>query len=174
MKVSRTLFIVLIALAAAAPAPAADEMRKVDFLIGEWKGEAWFQMGPGKREYALQHEKVTPRAGGAALQIEGTGRHKKEDGTAGDVIHDAFAMLRWDDNAKQFRFSTAVAGRGTAEPSFEVTATNRAVWKMELPQGKMRYTISLNDKGEWFEIGEFSRDGEKWVQFFEMTLQKVK
>ena len=31
----------------------------------------------------------------------------------------------------------------------------------------------VNDKGEWFEIGEYSSDGEKWYQFFEMTLQRV-
>ena len=160
---------------AAVPLLAADEMKKLDFLIGEWKGEAWFQMGPNaKREVALQHEKVTPRAGGAALQIDGIGRAKKEDGTAGDVVHDAYAMLRWDDQAKQYRFSTVVAGRGTAEPTFEVTGENTAVWTMKVPQGTMRYTITLNEKGQWFEVGEFSRDGEKWSKFLEMTLTKVK
>jgi hypothetical protein len=174
MKSLRTLCFLSFVLAAALPATAADEMRKLDFLVGEWKGEAWFQMGQAKREYAIQHEKVTPRAGGLALQIEGQGRQKKEDGTAGDVVHDAFAMLRWDDTAKQYRFSTAVAGRGTGEASFEVTGPNRVVWKLDIPHGKTRYTISLTDQGEWFEIGEFSRDGEKWFQFFEMKLKKVK
>ena len=157
----------------AVPAFPADEMKKLDFLVGEWKGEAWYQLGP-KREYALQHETITPKAGGTALLIEGNGRRKMEDGSAGEVVHDALAMLRWDEQAKQYRFSTAVAGRGTAEPTFEMTGPNKAVWTMAVPQGKMRYTISLTEKGEWFEIGEFSRDGEKWSKFFEMTLQKVK
>jgi hypothetical protein len=31
----------------------------------------------------------------------------------------------------------------------------------------------VTEKGEWNEVGEFSRDGEKWMQFFEMTLTKV-
>lgn len=39
--------------------------------------------------------------------------------------------------------------------------------------GTIRYTIVLNDKGEWFEIGERSTDGVAWTKFFEMTLQKV-
>ncbi len=167
---------VLLMFALAFPVFAADEMKKLDFLIGEWKGEAWWQMGGpnAKREYALQHEKVTPRAGGNALLVEGIGRTKKEDGSAGEIVHDALALLRWDDAAKQYRFSTAVAGRGTAEPTFEVTGPNKAVWSMDLPQGKMRYTITLNEKGEWFEVGEYSRDGEKWSKFLEMTLVKVK
>ena len=165
----------VVVLVVAVPLFAADEMKKLDFLAGEWKGEAWYQMGPNaKREYVLQHEKVTPRAGGNALLIEGVGRAKKEDGTAGEVVHDALAMLRWDDAAKKYRFSTAVAGRGTAEPDFDVTGPNKAVWSMSVPQGTMRYTITLTEKGEWLEVGEFSRDGEKWSKFLEMTLAKIK
>jgi hypothetical protein len=172
MKHLRTILILAL-FVSTIPAFAADEMKKLDFLIGEWKGEGWYQMGP-KREYALQTEKITPKAGGNALMIEGLGHRKNEDGSAGAVVHDAFAMLRWDGVARQYRFSTALAGRGTAEPEFEVTGTNKAVWKMRVPQGTMRYTISLTEKGEWFEVGEFSGDGQQWSKFFEMTLQKVK
>jgi hypothetical protein len=172
MKHLRTILILAL-FVSTIPAFAADEMKKLDFLIGEWKGESWYQMGP-KREYGLQTEKITAKAGGTTLVIEGLGRRKNEDGSAGAVVHDAFAMLRWDDVAKQYRFSTALAGRGTAEPEFEVTGTNKAVWKMQVPQGTMRYTISLTEKGEWLEVGEFSRDGQQWSKFFEMTLQKVK
>lgn len=164
------MFLVVVAL----PVFAADEMKKLDFLAGEWKGEAWIQMGPGKPSHAIQTERVTPKAGGAALLIEGLGRAKKDDGTAGDVVHEAVALVRWDEQAKQYRMSTAVAGRGTAEPWLEVRGQNHLVWGLDTPQGKVRYTITLNERGEWFEIGEHSRDGEKWMKFFEMTLQKVK
>ena len=69
MKALRQLLLAALTIAAV-PLFAADEMKKLDFLVGEWKGEAWYQMGPNaKREYALQHEKVTPKAGGNALQI---------------------------------------------------------------------------------------------------------
>ena len=171
MKAVRWMLLFVLAV----PLFAADEMKKLDFLVGEWKGEAWYQMGPNaKRESALQHEVVTRRAGGNALQIDGVGRARKEDGTAGDIVHDAYAMLRWDDTAKKYRFSTAVAGRGTAEPEFEVTGPNKAVWTLPLPHGTTRYTITLDDKGRWFEVGEFSRDGNTWSKFLEMTLTKVK
>src|SRR5687768_9994048 len=108
----------------AVPLFAADEMRKLEFLAGEWKGEGWFQMGPGKPSHVIQNEKVTVRAGGSALLIEGTGRAKKEDGTAGEVVHDAVAILGYDEQAKKYLFSTAVAGRGAANPWFEVTGPN--------------------------------------------------
>jgi hypothetical protein len=35
-----------------------------------------------------------------------------------------------------------------------------------------RFTITLTPAGEWWEIGEFSRDGTTWTKFFEMTLKK--
>lgn len=37
--------------------------------------------------------------------------------------------------------------------------------------GKIKYTISLVD-GKWSEIGEMSRDGNNWIQFFEMKIEK--
>ena len=46
-------------------------------------------------------------------------------------------------------------------------------WAMETPGGQIRYTITLNDAGQWFEIGEMSQDGETWRQIFEMTLDRV-
>lgn len=171
MRFLRTFALVMLF---AVPALAADEMKKLDFLAGEWKGEGWFRMGPGKPSSFVQHEKVTPKAGGKALLIEGLGRDKNEDGTAGRVVHDAVALLGWDEQAKKYIFATSTAERGAGIPWFEVTGTNAAQWGMDLPHGKMRYTITLTEKGEWYEVGEFSRDGQNWMKFMEMTLAKVK
>jgi hypothetical protein len=43
---------------------------------------------------------------------------------------------------------------------------------MENPGMRIRYTIRLDDKGRWFEIGERSTDGATWTKFFEMTLAR--
>jgi hypothetical protein len=44
----------------------------------------------------------------------------------------------------------------------------------ELPRGQTRYTLQLNAAGQWYEVGEFSMDGEEWRKTFEMTLDKQK
>jgi hypothetical protein len=157
----------------AVAASASDEMKKLDWLAGEWKGEGWFQRGPAPREFVLQHEKVTPRTGGKALLVEGTGRRKLESGAAGEVVHDALGMIWWDAEKKQYRFVAHAAASLTADTVIDV-GDNRAVWGFDTPQGRVRFTIRLTEKGEWNEVGDFSRDGEKWMQFFEMTLTKVK
>jgi hypothetical protein len=52
---------------------------------------------------------------------------------------------------------------------------NGLVWQFEVPEmGKVRYTIRINERGQWVEYGEMSRDdGAHWHQFFTMTLDRT-
>lgn len=165
---------ILVALFVATAAFAGDEMKKLDFMTGEWKGEAWIRMGPGKPEHVVQKESVQPRLGGKVLLVEGLGTRKNEDGSLGDVVHESLAVISWDEAKKTYRFSTYTAKYGALETTIDLQEGNVAVWGMDVPNGKVRYTIRLTEKGEWHEIGEFSRDGKEWLKFFEMTLVKVK
>lgn len=168
----KRMAMLLIVLLTATLASGADEMKALDFMIGEWSGEATIQMGPGKPQVVIQTEKVTSKAGGKALLIEGLGRRKLEDGTAGEIVHDAVALVSWDKTRKTYRFDAHVAQQESVDTTLDVTAPNTAAWGLDTPHGKVRYTISLTEKGEWNEIGEFSRDGAKWTRFFAMTLTK--
>ncbi len=168
---SRIAILFLIAL----PLYAADEMRKLDWWIGEWKGEASITMGPGKTEHALQTERVQARAGGRVLMIEGLGKRKLEDGTAGDVVHDAFAVVSWNEKTKSYDFDAWTARDGHVKAWLEAGDDHSAKWGFDTPQGgKIRYTIRLTDAGEWHEVGEFFRGGDQWIKFFDMTLAKAK
>ncbi|MFL6247443.1 MAG: hypothetical protein ACJ74H_15545 [Thermoanaerobaculia bacterium] len=143
----------------------ADEMKNLDWLAGEWKGEASVRMGPGEPVIVAQTEKVTPRAGGKVLLVEGLGRNK-----AGEVVHDAIALISWDAAKKTYRFIGHVAQQESVDTTLDMTAPNTFVWAT----GKVRFTIRLTEDGKWNEIGEFSPDGTKWMKFFEMNLTKVK
>lgn len=171
----KRLTMVLVAMLTATFAYGADEMSKLDWLIGEWKGEASVRMGPGKPEMAVQVEKVTPRAGGKVLLVEGLGRRKMEDGSAGEVVHDAIAFVSWDQARKTYRFVGHVAQRDSVETTLDMTAPDTWVWKMATPNGgTMRFTIRRTEKGDWNEVGEYSPDGQKWFKSLEMNLTKVK
>lgn len=90
-------------------------------------------------------------------------------------MHDALAVISWDEAKKTHRFSTYLYSRPGAETTLTVTGPNTAEWGLETPQGRMRYIIRLTEKGEWHEVGAFSRDGGKtWMQFIEMRLTKVR
>lgn len=170
----RKMLMILVSLVLATTVFASDEMKKVDFLVGDWEGEATVQMGPGKPQRIRQTETVRSKLGGKVLLIEGLGKRLNEDGTLGEVVHDALAVVSWEDAKKAHRFSGYTAQYGSMETTLDVREGPVAVWMMDVPSGKTRYTITLTEKGEWHEVGEFSRDGSKWMKFFEMTLTKKK
>lgn len=115
LTLMKKLALVLFVSLCVVPAYGADEMRKLDWWIGEWKGEASIQMGPGKPEKTLMTERLQWQTGGRTILIEGTGKRKLDDGTAGDVVHDALAVISWDEAKKHYRFDAWTARDGYVE-----------------------------------------------------------
>jgi Protein of unknown function (DUF1579) len=146
------------------------EMKKLDWLVGQWKGTGWMQMGPqGRREFTIT-ETIQRKLDGLVLVIEGKGK-SKEDGSS---VHTALAFVSYDEGAKTFRWR-AFTAEGQQTDTVAKVGTNTLEWGLEIPQrGRMRYTIKRNEKGEWFEVGEMTQDGQTWQKFFEMTLQRQK
>ena len=157
---------------AQAPSPAMqiEEMKKINFLIGEWQGEGWIQLGANKRETFKQHETVQSKLNGLTLVIEGVGKSK--DGSE-RIVHNALAVVSYDLQKKNLRFSAYQANGQTIDAEAKITQSGLE-WGFTQVYGTIRFTITLNEKGEWHEIGEINPDGKNWYKNFEMTLQKVK
>lgn len=150
------------------------EMKKLDFLIGEWQGEGWTEFVPGQRRTSPITERVQPKLGGTVLMVEGLAKKKAPGSQEETVVHNALGVISYDAGAKLYRVRSYLAdGRTTdAEASF---VDEGFQWRFKAPQGwSFRYTVKLTEKGEWFEKGEMSQDGKTWRQFHEMTLKKVK
>jgi hypothetical protein len=156
--------------------PAADQrdaIKKLGFLVGEWKGEGWMEFAPGQRRTFKGTEVGQSKLDGLLLTIEGL--HRGQVGGKGEevVVHNAFVVVSYDDKARRYRFQ-AFTARGNYEDAEAGVTDGQLVWGMKVPQlGNVRYTIKLDDKGRWFEIGEASQDGKSWRKFFEMTLERV-
>src|SRR5262245_186029 len=159
---------------AKAPAVQQEAMKKLSFLTGEWKGESWTEFVPGQRHASMGTETVQSKLGGLLLVIEGVHRRKGGEKGAGDVVHGAFGVISYDEKAKRYRFQ-AYTNRGNYTETEAKVADGKLAWGFSIPQfGDVRYTVIVNEKGQWFEIGEVSRNGKEWRQFFEMTLERVK
>jgi hypothetical protein len=77
------------------------------------------------------------------------------------------------DKAKRYRFM-AYTDRGTYTETEAKVGDGSVDWGLRIPEfGEVRYTIRLNEKGQWCEIGEVSQNGKDWRKFFEMTLDRV-
>jgi hypothetical protein len=143
-------------------------MKKIDFLVGNWVGDGWMEVQGQKTSFSSS-EKVQSKLDGTILTIEGL--HKSK--TDGRIVHNAFAVISYDERANGYRFMSHLADGRFGDNKGSVD-NGTFIWQLEIPRGKIQYKIKLNDKGEWSEVGEYSPDGTNWHQIFEMTLHKVK
>jgi hypothetical protein len=172
MQISLFISICALSAKAQAPSPATqiEEMKKINFLIGEWRGEGWVMIGQNNRETARQIETVQSKLGGVTMVIEGLG--KSTDGKE-RIVHNALAVISYDTKKKVHRVSTYQANGIAIEAEAKV-GNNTLEWGFKNENGTIRFTIKLTEKGEWNEVGDFSPDGKNWFKFMEMTLQRVK
>jgi len=142
------------------------EVKKLDSMVGQWKGSGWMQQGPNRQTFTGT-ENVQRKLDGLALLIEG-----KFTNPEGKVIHETLAILDFNTKESKYRFRTYLASGMTGEQDYRLLADGYE-WGFQTQAGTIRYTIkTTNDV--WFEIGEFSKDGKNWIKIFEMKLEKVK
>jgi hypothetical protein len=156
------------------PAVQQEAMKKLSFLEGQWKGESWTEFVPGQRQMSLGTETVQSKLNGLLVVVEGVHKRKTGDNGAGNVVHQAFAVVSYDAVGKRYRFQ-AYTDRGNNTEAEAKVGDGKLEWGFRIPQfGEVRYTITLTEKGQWFEIGEVSSDGKQWRKFFEMTLERTR
>jgi hypothetical protein len=177
MKTILLLLLLALPLCGSAQSPASSqlqEMKKLDFLIGEWKGEGWNEFVPGQRRTSPIIETAQSKLGGMILVVEGLGKAKVPGKQEEVVVHNALGVISYDANAKLYKVRTYTAEGRSVDAEAKFT-DGGFQWAFQVPQGmSIRYTIRLTEKGEWFEKGEMSQDAKSWRQFHEMTLQRVK
>lgn len=143
------------------------EMKKLDRMIGQWKGSGWIQQGP-KRDTFTGTESVQRKIDGLILLIEG-----KFANPEGKVIHETLAAMSYDDKAKLYKMRAYLLNGNNGEYDFKI-ANDSFEWGFQTPGGGViRYTMTITAES-WTEAGEFSRDGKSWIKFFEMKLERVK
>ena len=151
-----------------------DLMKKVKLLEGNWDGIGWISFGKGQKKHFHQTEEVRSILHGLILTIEGKGTVKDSKSGEVKVLHNAFAVVNYDMRTQKFAVHSYKDGNFLNADAY-IGEDGSFNWGFDLPKGagKIRYTIRLNERDQWYEIGEFSRDGKTWNQNFEMTLDRV-
>jgi len=136
------------------------KIKKLDFMIGNWKGAGWMMGRNGKSEFE-QTERIEFKLDSTAVLIEGKGISK------GKIVHNALAILTYDKTNDNYIFRSYLPSGMNAEFKAEIIE-NKLYW---YPNDNVRYIIWQNEKGQWYETGEYKRENA-WSQFFEMTLDR--
>jgi hypothetical protein len=174
LALAAVLTVVAVVSAFAADQPTSKEvqhreMKKLDWFVGHWKGTGWIHMGPQGRHEFTQTETIEAKLDGLVLVIEGLGKAKED----GSTVHTALAFVSYDHRGNKFRWH-AFTPEGQIDTEAKV-GKDTLEWTLEIPQrGRMRYIITRNEKGEWFEVGEMIHEDQTRHKFFEMTLSKEK
>lgn len=138
------------------------EISKLQFMTGNWEGEGWMMTSSGTMEKFNQTENIQFKLDSTTVLIEGLGI------SHGQIIHNAMAIVSYDKENNNYTFQSYLQNGRKGEFKAEIIG-DKFYW---YPNQNMRYIIKVNDKGQWFEIGEI-KQGENWFQFFEMTLNKI-
>ena len=71
-------------------------LKKLDFLVGKWSGEARVSRGPGESLELIQTEEAQYKLDGLILVIEGIGKTK----TDGKAALQALGIVSYDDEGR--------------------------------------------------------------------------
>ncbi len=140
---------------------AKGEISKLAFLVGDWEGKGWSMGRDGQKHHFDQTEKVSFKLDSTAILIEGLGK------ADGNIIHDALAVVSSKKDVENYIFKSWLSNGRGGEFKAEII-DGKFYW---YPNENMQYIISLNEVGQWHEIGRM-KQGEGWFKFFEMTLDK--
>lgn len=148
-------------------------MKKFDFMMGRWEGESWIERG-GQRFTSRGGEIVQRKLGGRVLLVEGLFKSKLPGQEQEVTTHETLGIISYDEKTQMYRFRTYVARGGFGD--HELRLVGERGWQWSIKRGSagiVRFTMTLTEAGDWYEVGESSSDGKEWHRFFEMTLHRV-
>jgi hypothetical protein len=145
-------------------------MKKLNFLVGEWAGEARVLRGPGASLELIQTEEARYKLDGLILTIEGVGRTQAD----GKPILQALGVISYDDESNTYHMRAFNDGRFLES---EVTLQEDGegmTWGFVLGEIKTKSVMRINDKGEWTELHEITIGSQPSKQLMELVVRRHK
>ncbi len=154
------------------PGKVIEQMQKFNWMVGDWKGEAWYLGRDQQKTQIVQKEHIITRLDGAIITMEGTGYNIPEGTQEGKIVFQAFGILTYDQYNSKFVLR-AYQGGNFIDSDLTSNPDGSFSWGFDAGNGKMHYTLKITPDGKWNETGEFSSDGTTWFKTFGMILSKI-
>lgn len=145
-------------------------MKKLNFLVGEWTGEARLLRGPGGPTELVQTEEARYRLDGLILTIERVGRTKSD----GRPNIRAFGVISYEDETRTFRMRAFNDGRFLETEVRLLEQGEGMTWGFALGQIRTKSVMRINDSGEWTELQEITVGSESPKTFMELVVRRQK
>ena len=144
------------------------KMQVLQWMAGKWQGPVYLTGGDGQKHEFTQRVEFSPKLKNSVLVLNEAAFRGQ------DTVFQNIGVLSF--NAAQSKYDIQAYTKEGTQIEAEVEALDKKmVWRILLPGTIIRYTINLNEKGQWHQIGEGSTDdGKIWKPFFESTLTRLK
>jgi len=144
-------------------------MKRFNFLVGTWTGEARLLRGPGEWVELNQSEVVQYKLDGLILVIEGVGRRKSD----GQAVLQALGIVSFDDESGKYHMRAFNDGR-FLETELKLLGDGAMSWGFTLGQISTRSVLRINESGDWTELAEMTIGSEAPKKLLELTVRRVR
>ncbi len=144
-------------------------MKKLEFLVGDWSGEATVLRGPGQFAEMAQTESAHFKLDGLVLMIEGVGRAK----TDGKPSLQALGLISFDDDTGMYKMRAFNDGRWLETEVKLADSGNSISWGFALGAFKTTTVLRINENGEWTEHGELSIDDRPPQKMMDLKVRRI-
>lgn len=143
-------------------------MRKLEFLIGKWAGEARIYRQPNEPIVLQQSEEAHFKLDGLLLLIEGTGRAKSD----GAPALNALGIICYDDERSSYRMRAFNDGRFLETDVVLLEDGKSLRWGFALGEIQTAALLRVNDSGEWTEFHELAVGKQPARKFMELRVKR--
>ncbi len=144
------------------------KMQALKWVSGKWQGTVSILGGDGAKQEYQQTVEFTPKLKKSVFQFAEVASRGQ------DTIFQNIGMLSYDALKSKYTILAYTNGGIQIEADVEVL-DKKMIWRVPVAGNLIRYTITLNEKGQWHQVGEGSGDaGQNWTLFFESKLSPVK
>jgi hypothetical protein len=143
-------------------------MKKLDFLVGMWTGNALITRGPGEKTELLQTEEAGYKLDGLILVIEGIGRTKSD----GVPILQALGIISYDDESKIYRMRAFNDGRFLETNTKLLEQGKGMTWGFMFGEIKTKSVLRINENGDWTELHEIIVGSQPSRKLMEVAVRR--
>jgi len=142
-------------------------MKKLEFLIGKWQGEARMVRGDESVEL-IQTEEAQYKLDGLVLMIEGVGRRISD----GQAVLQALGIVCFDDAEGIYRFRAFNDGRFLETEMKLLEGDKGMTWGFALGEIATSSVLRINERGEWTEHHELRIAGGSARPLMDVTVRR--
>jgi len=143
-------------------------MKKLDFLVGKWAGEARLARTLGETIDLVQTEEARYKLDGLIMIIEGVGRTKSQ----GSPILQALGVICYEDDSKTYRMRAFNDAR-YLETEVKLSDEHKGMtWGFSLGEIRTNSVMRINERDEWTEIHEITIGSQPAKKLMEVAVRR--